>query len=38
LPEEIGLDGMQARLDHGILDVFLPKKGPAREVERRINI
>jgi HSP20 family molecular chaperone IbpA len=38
LPEDIDLDGVQAKLDHGILNVFLPKKGRAPEVERRINI
>ena len=38
LPEDIDLDGVQAKLDHGILNVFLPKKAPAPEVERRINI
>jgi HSP20 family molecular chaperone IbpA len=38
LPEDIDLDGVQAKLDHGILNVFLPKKGLTPEVERRINI
>ena len=38
LPEDIDLDGVQAKLDHGILNVLLPKKGSTPEVERRINI
>ena len=38
LPEDIDLDSVQAKLDHGILNVVLPKKAPAAEVERKINI
>jgi HSP20 family molecular chaperone IbpA len=38
LPEDIDIDGVQARLDHGILNITLPKKGPVHEVERKINI
>jgi len=38
LPEDIDLDTVQAKLDHGVLNVVLPKKAPAAEVERKITI
>jgi len=37
LPEDVDIDGVKAKLDHGILSVFLPKKVQG-EVDRKVTI
>jgi HSP20 family protein len=37
LPEDVDIDGVKAKLDHGILSVFLPKKVEP-EFERKVHI
>ena len=37
LPEDVDIDMVKAKLDHGILSIVLPKKGEA-EFERKIQI
>ena len=37
LPEDVDVEGVKAKLDHGILSIFLPKKIEA-EFEKKINI
>jgi HSP20 family molecular chaperone IbpA len=37
LPEDVDIDAVKAKLDHGILSVFLPKKAEV-EVERKVLI
>lgn len=38
LPEDVDIDGVKAKLDHGVLSVFLPKKEEAAEAERKVPI